>query len=158
MTPAGGVGGRSSGPRRRRPVPPTKRPAAIPGHETGEPATNATGSLPVTITTTAPHGRTLEALSRAATLLREHREEIPPVIITVAPNGRVKLQVTAADTFDEATRVAAVDRLAELLHLDPPKVIDTQTYSTGAASNVLWTVFTFVRDTKCPTCQKPVVR
>lgn len=111
----------------------------------------------MTITTTAPHGRTLEALSRVATLFREHRDEIPPVMLTVAPNGRVKVQVTSADTFDEATRVAAVEFIARTLHLDPPTIVADETYGTDL-SHDLWTVFTFVRHAKCPTCQKPVVR
>ena len=111
----------------------------------------------MTITTTAPHGRTLEALSRVAVLLTEHREEIPPVYVSVTRGGSVSLQVTAVDTFDEATRRAAVEFVARTLHLDPPRVDHETGHYRTESRHAGWIVFTSVRD-RCPTCARPVVR
>lgn len=110
----------------------------------------------MSIATTAPHGHTLEALSRVAVLLVEHRDQIPPVYISVAADGSVGLQVTAAATFSEDQRKAAVEFIARTLHLDPPHLADTTNHYRAA--NGQWSVFTPVSSAKCPTCQKPVVR
>lgn len=110
----------------------------------------------MTITTSAPHAATLDALSRVRTLIVEHRDNLVPFTVSITVKGTVRLQFTSADTFDEFTRRASVDMAAAAMHLPTPEVAEGNIY-TSSGRGV--TVFTgVIPAVKCASCGKPVVR
>lgn len=100
----------------------------------------------MTIVTTAPHGILLDALSRAAVLISEHRDQLPPLHLQFFPHtGQVAIQVAKAGAGpDETARRAAVDLLVSTLHLTGAVLEYGEFYG---ARNDLWDVFTTVART-----------
>ncbi|MEQ4205777.1 hypothetical protein [Actinopolymorpha sp. B9G3] len=93
----------------------------------------------MTITTTAPHGLLLESLSRLTVLVREHRDELPELVVFLSSDrSQVDVQVVEYGAA-EAVRRDAVDHLAQLLKLEPPKERDYGHYRTA---NDLWDIYT----------------
>lgn len=100
---------------------------------------------------TIPHTATLYALERARKLIMDHRYELAPAQFIVGPTGGIKVQITAADTFDEPTRRASVDLVADALNLPKPAAAAGDLYSAHSADYKL-SVYTAVRSAKCSAC------
>lgn len=97
-----------------------------------------------------PHAALLDALSRARTLISEHRE-VEPSYLSIDPRGRVLIHVVRPLDDEDARRVQ-VDVLAQAVHLNAVVEEDLGHYT---AENQLWSISTRI-EAECKTCGRPM--
>ena len=98
----------------------------------------------------ATHDQLIAGLRGAATIIAEHGDKFPTPSVTVTDHGYVTIHCPPF-VADEATRLAAVDTLAELLNLGPA----VENHKFYCAGNRTFDVFTALPENMVAA---PVVR